>query len=346
MSSKVLLRRLALKQLTVVTHRSLCTVAESHYVNGTMQYSSDEQQKILEKVNSCSPEELARYRISPTRLARLSNHRQKFGSFANLDDVLKASGMTPETLDRFCNSVLCPSTTERSHGVRVQLIKPNLTNSARDNIQNVIGINFLPYTVTWAKIDREGNLLEWNFQHLDLGSKKQHPLNLLEIAAGITEKIPNCDAYVMEEMGTPVQLAKNLLNALQTVQLRAMFIALLSASSLNSFGGNGFLQDKQQKVFFLKSHLPARLFQTLIGSERVSAQSVVEEIFQGRSTSAALNYTPIIVPNHVQDYYRACDSAEREMLCQSLLLTMTFMDVAIHQNERSLAAVTTRRISV
>ncbi|XP_049956124.1 transcription elongation factor, mitochondrial isoform X3 [Schistocerca serialis cubense] len=284
-------------QATHLTHRTLCTVAESHYVNGTMQYSSDEQQKILEKVNSCSHEELARYRISPTRLARLSNHRQKFGSFANLDDVLKASGMTPETLDRFCNSVLCPSTTERSHGVRVQLIKPNLTNSARD-------------------------------------------------AAGITEKIPNCDAYVMEEMGTPVQLAKNLLNALQTVQLRAMFIALLSASSLNSFGGNGFLQDKQQKVFFLKSHLPARLFQTLIGSERVSAQSVVEKIFQGRSTSEALNYTPIIVPNHVQDYYHACDSAEREMLCQSLLLTMTFMDVAIHQNERSLAAVTTRRISV
>lgn len=111
--------------------------------------------------------------------------------------------------------------------------------------------------------------------------------------------------------------------------------------------------EHKHRVFFLRSQLPARLFGVLVGAERVSAQTVVLDILseaQKNSTTesdmgnqTANIYTPINVRRDLVDSYLKRTSVEKESLCSSLLLTIAFMDLVMHQNPYSLKTVSVKK---
>lgn len=80
------------------------------------------------------------------------------------------------------------------------------------------------------------------------------------------------------------------------------------------------------KVHFLKPHLLTRFFRTLVGSERVSPQKMVEQMFEGNFPyhCSSFSLEPLL-----KDYYFSNEKPERECLCHSLLLTLTFMEVIL-----------------
>jgi len=111
--------------------------------------------------------------------------------------------------------------------------------------------------------------------------------------------------------------------------------------------------EHQHRVFFLRSQLPARLFGVLVGAERVSAQTVVLDILSeaqknsttesDRGNQTANIYTPINVRRDLVDSYLKRTSVEKESLCSSLLLTIAFMDLVMHQNPCSLKTVSVKK---
>jgi hypothetical protein len=111
--------------------------------------------------------------------------------------------------------------------------------------------------------------------------------------------------------------------------------------------------DYEHHVFFLRSQLPARMFGILVGAERVSAQTVVLDIISGAEKNSTIEgsdrdlssdvYTPISVDQNLTEQYLNRTSVEKESLCWSLLLTIAFMDLIMHQNPRSLRAVSARK---
>lgn len=109
----------------------------------------------------------------------------------------------------------------------------------------------------------------------------------------------------------------------------------------------------QHRVFFLRSQLPARLFGIFVGAERVSAQTVVLDILsEGQKDTAtepagknltAGTYTPLDVSQDLTESYLKRTSVEKESLCWSLLLTITFMDLVMHQSTLSMKTVNHRK---
>jgi hypothetical protein len=95
------------------------------------------------------------------------------------------------------------------------------------------------------------------------------------------------------------------------------------------------------------------MFAILVGAERVSAQTVVLDILseaEKNSTTERTNrdqtsdvYTPISVNHNLTEEYLRRTNVEKESLCWSLLLTIAFMDLVMHQNPHSLRAVSARK---
>ena len=90
-------------------------------------------------------------------------------------------------------------------------------------------------------------------------------------------------------------------------------------------------------MFFLRSRLPARLFKTIVGSESVSAQSLVLDIISQETGS--YDCSPISVSDELKEKYLNRAPTEKESLCWSLLLIMTFMDLIVHKNPHSLQSI-------
>ena len=68
-----------------------------------------------------------------------------------------------------------------------------------------------------------------------------------------------------------------------------------------------FLEEKNlpeltNRVYFLKRQLYARLFHTIVGSECVSAQSIIEQIFEMHPDD---RYCPVSVDGILQNYYHS-----------------------------------------
>lgn len=79
-----------------------------------------------------------------------------------------------------------------------------------------------------------------------------------------------------------------------------------------------------------------------MGNERVSSQSVIARMFDKFEESnkhdkvgeIIHSLTPLHIGDHVKQYYFNQTDVQREVLCQTLLLCVTFMELCIHKNER------------
>ncbi|KDR14455.1 uncharacterized protein LOC110834504 isoform X2 [Zootermopsis nevadensis] len=333
-------------------------------------YNNEEQNKILQVLNESSAEELSRFDIGKGRINSLQQFRRKRGQFCTLDAVLEVDGLGVKVLEKLCDSILnhiygsemegsvdksqVQKQLKSSKNQRSQMLTPTLQLNQKIVVQSAVGIHIGVTAVTWAHIDCSGKLLHWDLHSLELGPKKLHLTSLFDVVQNICERFPEGDLFIMEDNICSVQshqkLPASLSINLQTSQLTAMFVALLNNSPLSLKESQS---EYQHRVFFLRSRLPARLFGILVGAERVSAQTVVLDILseaQKNSTTeparrnlTTSRYSPINVNQDLIESYLKRTSVEKENLCWALLLTITFMDLIIHQNPRSLKTITGRK---
>lgn len=333
-------------------------------------YNSKEQKQILQILNESTAEEMSRFDVSKGRINSLQQFRRKRGQFCTLDEVLEVDGLGVKVLERLCDSILNQiSGSEMEMSVemsqvqkwakptkshRSQLLTPTLHFDQKKAVQSAVGIHIGVSALTWAHIDVGGTLIDWDLYSLEFGSKKLHITSLFEVAQSIYDTLPKAELFIMEDNGSsslslqqqPSSVAINFL----TSQLTALLVALLNNSPLP---GDELHFEHQHRVFFLRSQLPARLFGVLVGAERVSAQTVVLDILSeaqknsttesDRGNQTANIYTPINVRRDLVDRYFKRTSVEKESLCSSLLLTIAFMNLVIHQDPYSLKTVNVKK---
>ncbi|PSN30256.1 hypothetical protein C0J52_24071 [Blattella germanica] len=319
-------------------------------------YNDEQQKQILEILNDCDAEKLSRFDISKHRINNLQQFRHKHGPFCTLEEVLEVNGLGVKVLEKLCDSILKYSTSPNkevenneselinkvkslSVNSRSQIMTPIINPDQRTMLKTAVGIHVGVSAVTWAHMDRSGELLDWNIYDLEFTSKRLHVTSLFEIARCVCDAIPKGDVYVLEDKTTSIMSTQQQASAisinLQNTQLTAMFVALLNGD-LKSLENEPLQYD--HRVFFLRSRLPARLFRTLIGTERVSAQTVVLELLSANeistldSNSVLNEHSPISVSDSLKEAYLNRNSMEKESLCWALLLIMTFMDLAVHEN--------------
>ncbi|XP_075224926.1 uncharacterized protein LOC142326365 isoform X2 [Lycorma delicatula] len=156
------------------------------------------------------------------------------------------------------------------------------------------------------------------------------PLHEAQKQVVLTKKsIPESDIYLMENTNWSILSAQtSLFQHVRAAHTTAVFLALLNSdrsddrnlSDISSYS-------TRNRVYFLRSFLPTRYFKTLIGTERVSPQKMVEEMFDGNFPEYCMTF---YIKESCRDNYFIQDKPMRECLCQSLLLTVTFIEVIIN----------------
>lgn len=91
------------------------------------------------------------------------------------------------------------------------------------------------------------------------------------------------------------------------------------------------------KVILMKAHLHARLFKIVIGTEIISSQDITELMLKGTFP----DYVTPVVPriDAVLSYRSIKEPIVRELMSNGLMLAMTFIDLVLNLNPKSMQAL-------
>ncbi|XP_018567783.1 uncharacterized protein LOC108908277 [Anoplophora glabripennis] len=317
-------------------------------------FTPEEQQKVLSILNSSNLEQLASFSVSQSRIKNLESWRTKKGPFRSLNEVLEVDGLGEKVLEKICENIINYNTDEttikKNNGINKrlkQLVSPPIPPNVVNKIQSTVGIHLGPMGISWAKLSRVQNELNnWNSLDFSTLPKKMLPTETFGLAIRVLQKLPPGDIYILEATPSMSPQATAQVSAITTynqqLELTSMLIALLNTSIRH----NTSLQNTETLpieniVYHLRTRIPARLFRTLVGNERVSALTKVTELVQndGKLNHFSLPCTPVNVKEQLKNAFLSQTPASKELLGQALMLVVSFMDLCVYKNPISLVAI-------
>lgn len=319
-----------------------------------LKFSNQDQQKILDILNKSNTDQLSRFDVSQGRIRSLDSWRNKKGPFKSLADVLEVDGLGVKVLERLCESIV---TNDKQTVVNIkvsnnsknrrQFLMPQLSNEQTSILSSAVGLHLGPAGISWTKLCRYGNQLDsWGFYDISSFPKKMLPTDTFQLAMTILSKIPTGEVYIFESSPNispqSSQQATTLTTYNQQMELTSMLLALINTSPKHSAFQPDDVEHYTNSVHHLRANLSARLFRTLMGSERVSSTTIITNLLENarNNTKCTLPCTPIRMEEHMQEQYYSQTPVFRELLGQALLVIITFMDLCVYKNPASLAAVT------
>lgn len=91
------------------------------------------------------------------------------------------------------------------------------------------------------------------------------------------------------------------------------------------------------KVILMKARLHARLFKIIVGTEIISSQELTEIMLKGTFPEYVTPVVPTI--DAILTYRSAKEPFVKELMSNSLMLAMTFVDVVLNSNLKSFQAL-------
>ncbi|XP_017771178.1 PREDICTED: transcription elongation factor, mitochondrial isoform X2 [Nicrophorus vespilloides] len=307
-------------------------------------YSSEEQQKILSIINESNAEELSRYDMSQARIKNLDMWRTKNGPFVTLHEILEVEGLGENVLDKLCKSIIFNRSTDKVVSTaknRRQVLTPQLDSLLANSLQDAVGIHLAPTGVSWSKMDRGSNLVQsWNYIDFMSVPKKLTPTDIFQMSVSILNKLPIGEVYVMESSQSAGPQNSNMKQAptyTQQIELSSMLLALLNTNNKHAINmGTQENPSYENNVYYLRSNLPARMFRTFVGNERVSTTGIVKQLLD---KDDSLPCSTVEFQDNLKEYYFSQSASRKDLLGQSLMLVITFMNLCIYRNPNSLAAI-------
>ncbi|KAK0095122.1 hypothetical protein PV326_009178 [Microctonus aethiopoides] len=293
-------------------------------VRTSSMFTTDEELKILNTINSSSAEEFNKYEIKEKDLSKLLLYREKNGKFDTFDDLLLTQNISP--FMKLCKSILSGEKSVRktkTPGAPKSLISPSINDDTKKKIKTTMGFHIFGNQISWALIDENDNLSSWNSKQFENPSRSTL-VPLINTIIEITSEFPHVDAYVMES--DPYSSLSKLKTAafsfyLQRQQVIAALIAVLGMRSQ--------LEEKQiqtiNNFYMLQARASARRYNLAVGSETISAESVVANILtpsSNENNKSLLSINPDILAQ-----YSSYSHEIREQLNSVLLVTLTFIDI-------------------
>ncbi|KPJ15403.1 Transcription elongation factor, mitochondrial [Papilio machaon] len=327
------------------TYRSVSSTKCFLSLETKNKYSDSEKLKILHTVNNSDSENLSRYDVAKSRIRKLSEWMKKYGKLTDISELENVDGFTEKTVEKFYKSIL-DGPKNVVNKIKGQILHPTLSESVRQNCRSVLSVYVTVNSVCWTLIDKANyELLEWKYHGIVYPEGKRLQINeILDIAWQISTKLPEADIYVMKAESTSLRAAgsdpnnpKVLSVNLQKAQMIAMMIALINTRNINVNRASEENTDKlNQKIYFLRSTLPYRLYGTLVGNERVSTDQTVEMLLED-AKKICPNNSHVYVNDSLISMFRSQKELQKDMLGHSLLLSLTFMDICIYMNQKSIA---------
>lgn len=153
------------------------------------------------------------------------------------------------------------------------------------------------------------------------------------------------DVYIFEAPPqlNPQNQSKQVVTHKHQIELMSMLLALLNTSVKHNKGlqGKAVNGHFENRVFYLKNRVPARLFKTLIGFEKVSAVSTIVGLL--KKDPKVLKTLPcglIFFDSDLTAKFFSLTPSHKELQAQALMLAVAFMDLCVNKNKNSCATLT------
>ncbi|CAG9854471.1 unnamed protein product [Phyllotreta striolata] len=333
-------------------------------------FTEEQKMRVLNTLNASDAEQLSRYQVSQFRIKNIECWKSKRGPFQSLGEVLEVEGLGEKLLLKLCEDILNDDNNDnavkitKNTNVKItkryrNLVSPVINGNILNNFKSAVGVHLSPIGISWAKINKENNnLVDWNFQGFSslpnkmlLDETFQQVIELYFNSLDIVEKIPPGDLYIFEthpKLSPSGQTQNSAISAYaQQIELNAMLMALLNTNENRNVTLEKWPKDNEKdkknclienRVFYLKSRTPARLFKTLVGQERVSAISIIQQLLDNND-NFSLPCTPVAVEPKLKTLFNAQISTNKELLGQALMLIISFMDLCVYKNPLALNSV-------
>ncbi|XP_017042257.1 uncharacterized protein LOC108088798 [Drosophila ficusphila] len=321
-------------------------------------YSEAERLKILESINGNDVDQMSRYEITKARATKLYNWKSRHGPLQELSDILYVEGFGLKVANKFFKSLLEPAESgsredveKKTRAVRVApFITPAMDEGQRQRIVSTVGVRIGVTSVSWARLEIGRNdapcmLTDWH--HHELNDKKLHLSELCRRCLYVSHQIPQADCYVLESpqvaqaSSNPGSIDQQNVN-IQKAQVTAIVSYSLMARADSE-------ENKANNLYYLRRFLSARLFNHLVGTERVSSEDTVLAMMQNRhfnaehpppSTSASVSLRHHVqFPAEQRLIFSQQERYQRELLGQAFLLGLAFTRLVLVQDPQSIALV-------
>lgn len=344
-----------------IARYSVIPTSDQDLFNFKSNFTEEEQIKILNIINEPNSQ-LSRFKVSQFRIKNIETWKNKKGPFRSLGEILEVEGLGEKLLQKLCEDIVNEKTTDLSSvnisngkiGRFKHLVTPVIGGNIINNLSSGVGVHLSPTGISWAKLNREENrLVNWNFEVFTSLPKKMSLDETFAQSIDIIKKIPPGDVYIFETNPSLSPQSQTQFSAVsaytQQLELNAMLLTLLNTSVTHNATLQNPKDDASQKqienrVFYLKSRIPARLFNTLVGQEKVSAITIIEELLKnGDGPGSSLPTTPVTVEQRLKISFNSQPPAKKELLGQALMLIISFMDLCVYKNPVSIAAMNITR---
>lgn len=248
---------------------------------------------------------------------------------------------------------------KQSNARHQQFTTPIVSVEMRTQIQSCTSIHIGITSIAWAQLKLSPNqpttLTDWSFKTIP--EKKMHIAEFIDAVMDIVAYIPESDAYVFETprvahqgpQGTPATVNISVQMS-QMAAMTAMAMNLRRKCDPHLHPGTDLtnsLTDRPSHVLFMRQFLASRLFQTIIGQERISTATVINSLMQETVGLCQKQYErpiggEITFGQRFQQLYAAGDGPCKEYMGQSLLMGLSFLRLCILQCPHSLALLKSR----
>uniref|UniRef100_A0A1I8MS43 Uncharacterized protein n=1 Tax=Musca domestica TaxID=7370 RepID=A0A1I8MS43_MUSDO len=350
-------------------------------------YSTEEVDKILKSLNNYNLKELLSYEITKGRANKLLAWRMRNGLLTNLSDIFFIEGFGPKVADKFYQSLLQDPKPENvelgSKTSRLRtapFITPVITPEQQIQIKSCVSVRVGVNSITWARLELAGGdnnepcqLTHW--QHHEISEKKLHLHELIQRCLYVNHMIPDADCYLFENPqmaqasnnhGSVEQQNINIQKAQVTA---VMGYALASRhSNIPKAIDNENEPAKGSLIFYVRRFLTARLFNHLVGTERISSEDTIinmmrtyynvndllpeqseeasEELRSDTDVNEKNNTNSNIdlrgnvqFPMDLRQMFSKSLRYHREFLGQALLLNLAFVRLVLLHDPESIAKV-------
>ncbi|EDV97282.1 GH16761 [Drosophila grimshawi] len=319
-------------------------------------YTEDQQNRILDAINENSAEQLLNYDITKARVSKLNNWKARNGPLRQLDDILYVEGFGLKAATKFYKSLLEPASSRQNSNKNQKaartapFITPPLDEQQRQGIQSSVGVRIGVTSVSWARLELPDTkyapcvLSHW--QHHEVNDKKLHLVELVRRCLYVAHQIPEADCYVLENpqmaqaSSNPGSIDQQNVN-IQKAQFTAMLSYALMARSIPG--------ETKTSLFYLRRFLTARLFNHLVGTERVSSEDTIlgmmrtyynmEEQSVEEDKEQINLCKEVQFPSDLRSMYSRMERYQREMLSQAFLLNLAFVRLVLLQDPASIECV-------
>ncbi|XP_002008326.3 uncharacterized protein LOC6582626 [Drosophila mojavensis] len=317
-------------------------------------YTEEQSKLILNAINQQGAEQLVRYDITKARVNKLNNWKTRNGPLRELSDIFLIDGFGLKVVTKFYKSLLEPapsasSGTKTTKASRTApFITPALDEQQRLCISSTVGVRIGVTSVSWARLElpqtKYSPSLLTHWQHHEINDKKLHLAELVRRCLYVAHQIPQADCYVLENpqmaqaSSNPGSIDQQNVN-IQKAQVTSMLsYALMSRTSSD---------ESKKNVFYLRRFLTARLFNHLVGTERVSSEETILGMMRtyynmedyGDQDEQSNLQNQVQFPSDLRTMYSKVERYQRELLGQAFLLNLAFLRLVVLRDQESIASV-------